>query len=194
MKNKRALVVYIVFVCVCLLFGLYNMPKTKKKIPQPVVIEQPVAKTPTPFDAFEVTIPVYMKFNPEGGGYKVIPVNGVKVTAYNNEIAQTNEQPNIGASNRKVFVGSVAVSRDILRDYKVKYGDILCLQLQKACYFIEDTMNKTIGIKDNFRNLTIKNTRSDTPININKGIAILKVFKPRKYEIAMKNRIIVFVK
>lgn len=133
------LAVVIAFGVPCLMYGAYTLGKKSYK-PTPTTVADVIDKKP--FDNVVVSIPVYMKFTPEGGGYKYIPVHGVKVTAYNNLPEQTNEQPNIGASNRKVFEGSVAVSRDILRDYKVKYGDILCLELRNKCYFIEDTMNK----------------------------------------------------
>ena len=108
--------------------------------PQPIIFQE--RETITPFIPMEIEIPVHLKFSKDGGGFKMLSISHTRVTAYNNLPAQTNNQPNVGASNRKVFVGSCAVSRDILRDYKVKYGDILCIQKNRQCYFIEDTMNK----------------------------------------------------
>lgn len=118
-----------------LLYSDYN------NIPQPI-IQLEENKHIDPFMPLEIDIPVHLSFSHDGGGFKSMSVNNAKITAYNNLPQQTNAQPNVGASNRKVFVGSCAVSRDILRDYKVKYGDVLCIKKTNKCYFIEDTMNK----------------------------------------------------
>ena len=89
-----------------------------------------------------ITIPTTFKYSSEGSGYSVAKISGVRVTAYNNLPEQTNSQPNIGASNRKVFEGSIALSRDILAMKKVSYGDIACVLKTGKCYIVEDTMNK----------------------------------------------------
>lgn len=91
---------------------------------------------------FSINIPVHAKFSPKGGGYSIAGIEGVRVTAYNNLPEQTNDQPNIGASNRKVYEGSIAVSRDLLKMYNIRYGDIVCLEKNNTCYLVEDTMNK----------------------------------------------------
>ena len=91
---------------------------------------------------FTVTIPVKFKYEAKGGGFTVTNIGEVTVTAYNNLPEQTNSKPNIGASNRKVFEGSIALSRDILSAYNVKYGDVACLTAEGKCYIVEDTMNK----------------------------------------------------
>ena len=140
-----SLCVLIIYIILCAILCVSVPPETKK---QSTELIQIIHEEQTPFDAMNVNIQVHMRYQATGGGYTVIPLQNVKVTAYNNLVEQTNEQPNIGASNRKVFEGSVAVSRDILRDYKVKYGDILCLQKRNQCYFIEDTMNKRYDGKD----------------------------------------------
>lgn len=100
----------------------------------------PVKKVPN--TDLTIEIPVKFKYNTKGGGFSVTTIGDVKVTAYNNLPAQTNSKPNIGASNRKVFEGSIALSRDILREYNVKYGDVVCITEKDTCYIVEDTMNK----------------------------------------------------
>lgn len=136
-KKVRWFIIFLVFVVCAVL--LHNANR-KRFVQETVVVEE--VKAVDPFVPFEITIPVRLEFSADGGGFKEIAIKGAKITAYNNLPEQTNEQPNIGASMRKVFEGSCAVSRDILRDYKVHYGDILCIKQTKECYFIEDTMNK----------------------------------------------------
>lgn len=129
--------------CICyLVCDIYGLSKDMVQYESNALNQEEQAEEQKLFDAMNINIHVHLQFQQAGGGYKAIPLEKVTVTAYNNLVAQTNSQPNIGASNRKVFEGSVAVSRDILRDYKVKYGDILCLKKRKECFFIEDTMNK----------------------------------------------------
>ena len=109
-----------------------------------VVMEQPSVEVVRKVPATDLTIeiPVRFKYNTKGGGFSVTTVGDVRVTAYNNLPEQTNSKPNIGASNRKVFEGSIALSRDILRTYNIKYGDVVCIIEKDKCYIVEDTMNK----------------------------------------------------
>ena len=71
-----------------------------------------------------VNIPTRFVYEISGGGYSVTTIEGLRVTAYNNLPAQSDNTPNIGASNRKVYEGAIALSRDVLADYKVNYGDV----------------------------------------------------------------------
>lgn len=91
---------------------------------------------------FVIEIPIRLTYNAKGGGFTVTSVADVLVTAYNNLPEQTNDQPNIGASMRKVYEGSIALSKDLLDKYKVRYGDVACLTAKGECYIIEDTMNQ----------------------------------------------------
>lgn len=108
--------------------------ETRKRIP----IEEEI----------DIEIHVRLHYDSKYGGFQVTTIPDVRVTAYNNLPNQTNDQPNIGASNRKVFEGSIALSRDILRDYKVRYGDVACVSSMGQCYIIEDTMNKRYDTKN----------------------------------------------
>ncbi len=89
-----------------------------------------------------INIPVHKVYSVKGGGFSVTTIEKVKVTAYNNLPEQTNNRPNIGASNRKVYEGSVALSRDLLDMYSIKYGDVVCMLANNRCFIVEDTMNK----------------------------------------------------
>lgn len=65
----------------------------------------------------------------------------VTVTAYNNHKDQTDSTPNTMASGRHVYEGAIALSQDLLAEYKIKWGDVVCLQKPGLCYIVEDTMN-----------------------------------------------------
>ena len=55
---------------------------------------------------------------------RVIPV---KVTAYNPVRSQTDNSPLITASNKRVRVGMVALSRDLEREFGFRFGDAVYL-------------------------------------------------------------------
>ena len=114
--------------------------KPKEVVSEESVRTEPVQTLPAP--TMEIVVPVRFKYDSKGGGFSVTTIGNVTVTAYNNLPEQTNSSPNIGASNRKVFEGSIALSRDIIRTYSVKYGDVVCIMAQDKCYIVEDTMNK----------------------------------------------------
>lgn len=72
--------------------------------------------------------------------YKTYNFENIKVTAYNNAPNQTDSTPNITASNRPVYEGSVALSRDFFKK-GVRYGDLLYIDCFDGWYIIEDKMN-----------------------------------------------------
>lgn len=57
-------------------------------------------------------------------GIRAIPV---KVTAYNPVRSQTDSSPLITASNKRVRVGMVALSRDLEREFGFRFGDTVYL-------------------------------------------------------------------
>ena len=69
-------------------------------------------------------------------------LTGITITSYNNKANQTDSTPNIMASNRVVYEGAVAISRDIKKNYKLHYGDILYIPVLDKYFVIEDLMNK----------------------------------------------------
>jgi len=52
----------------------------------------------------------------------------VRVTGYNATVNQCDSTPNITASNKKVRLGMVAVSRDLEKKYNLKFGDFVYLE------------------------------------------------------------------
>ena len=120
--------------------GLYKCGFISFTVP----VKQEIVMKPTkhvPDTNLTITIPIRYEYNTKGGGFSVTTIGDVRITAYNNLPEQTNSKPNIGASNRKVFEGSIALSRDIMREYNVRYGDVVCVTERDTCYIVEDTMN-----------------------------------------------------
>lgn len=66
----------------------------------------------------------------------------VDITSYNNNSAQTDDSPNVTATNRGVREGIVAVSYDFINKGQIHYGDLLYIDCFSKWYLVEDTMNK----------------------------------------------------
>lgn len=64
-------------------------------------------------------------------------------TAYNALVGQTDDTPNITASNKEIFPGVLALSRELITRYgyggNIKYGDKVWVVVPMQ---VEDTMNK----------------------------------------------------
>lgn len=71
-----------------------------------------------------------------------IELNNITITSYNNESSQTDDSPNIMASNRLVYEGAIAISRDLKTKYNLKWGDIIYVKTLQRYFIIEDLMNK----------------------------------------------------
>ena len=96
---------------ICLLPSMIDIPKPT--ILPPTIIKHPIPKLEIP----------------------------VSVSAYNALPSQTDDTPFIMASNRRVFHGACALSRDIERDYGLKFGDEIHLK-DHGTYIFADRMNK----------------------------------------------------
>lgn len=80
-------------------------------------------------------------YNLDNVDFERIELNNITITSYNNESKQTDNTPNIMASNRLVYEGAIAISPDIKRKYKLKYGDLVYINALQRYYVIEDLMN-----------------------------------------------------
>ena len=85
---------------------------------------------------------IYVKFSLQET--KRIDISNITITSYNNEIQQCDDTPNIMASNRLVYEGAVAISRDLKKKYNIKYGDLVYIKVFDSFFVIEDTMNERI--------------------------------------------------
>ena len=66
----------------------------------------------------------------------------IVITSYNNESSQTDDSPNVTATNRGVREGIVAVSYDFINKGQIHYGDLLYIDCFNKWYLVEDMMNK----------------------------------------------------
>jgi 3D (Asp-Asp-Asp) domain-containing protein len=64
----------------------------------------------------------------------------LQVTAYRSVPQQTDDSPFYTSIGHKTHPYGIAVSQDLLKSGKVKYGDYLCVDTQ-GCYVVNDTMN-----------------------------------------------------
>lgn len=80
------------------------------------------------------------KYDLSKAEYSERVIRDVVVTSYNNDINQTDDTPNVTASNRPVREGMVAVSRDFLS--YAKYGDLIYVDCFDRWFIVDDTMNK----------------------------------------------------
>ena len=85
---------------------------------------------------------INIAYNLEGVKYEKIPLNKVVITSYNNHANQTDSTPNIMASNRLVYEGAVAISRDLKTKYNLKWGDLIYIDTLQRYFVIEDLMNE----------------------------------------------------
>ena len=85
-------------------------------------------------------IHVESKYDLSKAEYSERVIRDVSVTSYNNDINQTDDTPNVTASNRPVREGMVAVSRDFLS--YVKYGDLMYVECFDRWFIVDDAMNK----------------------------------------------------
>ena len=65
------------------------------------------------------------------------------ITAYTPSIQECDSTPLITASNTKVKTGIVALSRDIEKKYRLKFGDYIQIE-GHGFYVFQDRMNKKV--------------------------------------------------
>lgn len=85
---------------------------------------------------------INVAYNLHNVNYEEININNITITSYNNESKQTDNSPNIMASNRLVYEGAVAISRDLKTKYKLKWGDLIYIDTLQRYFVIEDLMNE----------------------------------------------------
>lgn len=69
-------------------------------------------------------------------------LGNMKVTAYRSVPEQTDESPWITSIGERVSVRGCAVSRDLLANGKVRYGDLLYIQGPNEFRFVTDCMHQ----------------------------------------------------
>lgn len=87
-------------------------------------------------------ITVSNTFNLSNAEYTERIFKDIIITSYNNDPSQTDDSPNVTATNRGVREGVVAVSYDFINKGLIRYGDLLYIDCFGKWYLVEDTMNK----------------------------------------------------
>lgn len=87
-------------------------------------------------------INIPQKYNLNNAEYTKRVITDITITSYNNHANQTDDTPNITATNRPVRENMVAVSNDLLAKKLVYYGDLVYIDCTKQWYIVEDTMNR----------------------------------------------------
>ena len=111
----------------------YNTLKVETPIQEKVIIKYHTPDFVLPFTEYDLQL---IEDNSD-----VIELKGITITSYNNEERQTDSTPHIMASNRMVYEGAVAISRDLKEKHKLKWGDFVLLDSDRL-YVIEDLMNE----------------------------------------------------
>lgn len=126
MANTFRLVAYVVVVGIILGYICFNNTKV-----EPIELKDNNSNN---------IIYVESKYDLSKAEYSERVIRDVAITSYNNDINQTDDTPNVTASNRPVREGMVAVSRDFLS--YVKYGDLIYVDCFDRWFIVDDTMNK----------------------------------------------------
>lgn len=72
-------------------------------------------------------------------GLQIRRIQNVEITYYNNTKEQTDSSPNITASNRLVYEGSCAISRDFHK-WLINFGDWVYIERLNEYFVVEDLM------------------------------------------------------
>lgn len=120
------------------------------------------------------TIKIDTKFDLTNAEYLKYSLKDITITSYNNHVNQTDDTPNITATNRPVREGIVAASPDLINKGIIKYGDLVYIDCFDKWYVVEDTMNKKFE-----RRLDIFLFDKDESLKINKkcGVEIIHYTK-----------------
>lgn len=119
-------------------------------------------------------IKIDTKFDLTNAEYLKYSLKDITITSYNNHANQTDDSPNITATNRPVREGIVAASPDLINKGIIKYGDLVYIDCFNKWYTVEDTMNKRFE-----RRLDIFLFDKDESLKINKkcGVEIIHYTK-----------------
>lgn len=134
--NYKLTLIDIIFCFVILCFIIFVL--TLKFTPKEFTIKN---KTPLVNVIYQGTT-INVSYNFHNVDYEEINLDKITITSYNNEPKQTDSSPNIMASNRLVYEGAVAISRDLKTKYNLKWGDLIYIDTLQRYFVIEDLMNE----------------------------------------------------
>lgn len=132
--------------------------------PKEIIVEVP--------ESLVITVP--QKYDLTNTEYVKRVLNNIQITSYNNHANQTDDTPNITATNRPVRENMVAVSPDLLNKGIIKYGDLVYIDCMKQWYVAEDTMNKRF---ENRLDIFLFDKQESLKINKKCNIEIMHITK-----------------
>ncbi len=94
----------------------------------------------------------------------------VKMTAYSARACETDSTPNITASNKRVKEGYVALSRDLERDFNLRFGDKINVH-GIGTFEFQDRMHKR---KRRQIDIFMKSTKRALQFGVKKGFIVFK--------------------
>jgi 3D (Asp-Asp-Asp) domain-containing protein len=96
----------------------------------------------------------------------------VTLTSYQPVAKQTDSSPTWTSIGDRTTMFGVAVSQDMLRDGRVKYGDILIVEGMKQARVVNDCMNKRYT---NRIDILVFTHNEEKKIGVRKGIKIWRI-------------------
>lgn len=94
----------------------------------------------------------------------------VKITAYSARVQETDSTPNITASNKRVKEGYVALSRDIERDFGLRFGDKIHVH-NIGTFEFQDRMHRR---KRRQIDIFMRSTKKALRFGVQKGFVVFK--------------------
>lgn len=89
--------------------------------------------------AIDIAVPTIHRFDPRHG-YSIKEYDNIGLTYY--AVGEPTVPGTTGRSGRHVYLGSIAVSRDFIKQRRVDFGDIIWVKSTDQYYIVEDTMHQ----------------------------------------------------
>jgi len=99
--------------------------------------------------------------------HTVLPV---KMTAYSARVCETDSTPNITASNKRVKVGYIALSRDIEKDFRLRFGDKIYVK-GVGVFEFQDRMHRR---KKRQVDIFMHSTKRALKFGVKKGLILIE--------------------
>lgn len=96
----------------------------------------PRFKTPADFANNIIETHIHCIYRERARDVKIEKLNKMKITAYTNRKQETDSTPNISASNRPVYEGSCAVSRELF-GWLINFGDRIFVEEIGESFVVE---------------------------------------------------------
>jgi len=138
-KTVSIKVVIIIVIAFALIIAAISLSFYFKIMP----LLNPRLFTPSDFANNFIETEILCKWKEKASDVEVKTLHGIKVTAWTNRRQETDSTPNTTASNRTVYEGCCAVSRDLF-GWLIKYGYKIYVEEMKQSFVVECLMAKEL--------------------------------------------------